>query len=88
MFVSFKFDGDLVTASPDTYKLALGSDAEFVLLASDGPIIGAFVKSRSVAEKGYLEEGYLMLDKVRSESRLKRGRGLLGAEKKSSVDVQ
>ncbi|XWS61351.1 hypothetical protein CRYUN_Cryun07bG0118600 [Craigia yunnanensis] len=30
------FNGDLVVASPDTFKVALGSDAEFVLLASDG----------------------------------------------------
>ncbi|XWS37999.1 hypothetical protein CRYUN_Cryun19dG0092900 [Craigia yunnanensis] len=30
------FNGDLVIASPDTFKVALGSDAEFVLLASDG----------------------------------------------------
>ena len=29
------FNGDLVVASPDTFKVALGSDAEFVLLASD-----------------------------------------------------
>ncbi|XVF70340.1 hypothetical protein PTKIN_Ptkin11bG0154000 [Pterospermum kingtungense] len=46
-----------------------------------GPIIGALVESRSVMKKGYLEEGYLVLDKVRSESRPKRGRGLPGAEK-------
>ncbi|XVF79809.1 hypothetical protein PTKIN_Ptkin15bG0019500 [Pterospermum kingtungense] len=37
-----------------------------------GPIIGAFVESRSIAEKGYLKEGYLVLDKVQSESRPKR----------------
>ncbi|XP_017973977.1 PREDICTED: protein phosphatase 2C 57 [Theobroma cacao] len=30
------FNGDLVIASPDTFKVALGSDAEFILLASDG----------------------------------------------------
>ncbi|TYH98046.1 hypothetical protein ES332_A12G282800v1 [Gossypium tomentosum] len=30
------FNDDLVIASPDTFKVALGSDAEFVLLASDG----------------------------------------------------
>ncbi|XWS50329.1 hypothetical protein CRYUN_Cryun12cG0078900 [Craigia yunnanensis] len=30
------FNGDLVIASPDTFKVALESDAEFVLLASDG----------------------------------------------------
>ncbi|XP_022734124.1 protein phosphatase 2C 57-like isoform X2 [Durio zibethinus] len=30
------FNEDLVIASPDTFKVALGSDAEFVLLASDG----------------------------------------------------
>ncbi|XVF48458.1 hypothetical protein PTKIN_Ptkin03bG0191600 [Pterospermum kingtungense] len=47
----------------------------------NGPIIGALVESRSVAEKGYLKEGYLVLDKVRSECRPKRGRGLLGVEK-------
>ncbi|KAG6714226.1 hypothetical protein I3842_05G193400 [Carya illinoinensis] len=31
-----QFNADLVTASPDVYQVALGSDAEFVLLASDG----------------------------------------------------
>ncbi|KAF6136179.1 hypothetical protein GIB67_001588 [Kingdonia uniflora] len=31
-----KFNGDLVTASPDVYHIALGSDDEFILLASDG----------------------------------------------------
>ncbi|XP_058095849.1 protein phosphatase 2C 57 isoform X2 [Magnolia sinica] len=31
-----QFKGDLVTASPDIYQVALGSDAEFILLASDG----------------------------------------------------
>lgn len=38
MFVLFRvvFNGDLVIASPDTSKVALESDAEFVLLASDG----------------------------------------------------
>ncbi|KAM6555531.1 hypothetical protein CsatB_002550 [Cannabis sativa] len=36
-FVSrVKFNGDLVTASPDVFQVALGKDAEFVLLASDG----------------------------------------------------
>uniref|UniRef100_A0A2P2LIT9 Protein phosphatase n=1 Tax=Rhizophora mucronata TaxID=61149 RepID=A0A2P2LIT9_RHIMU len=30
------FNGDLVIASPDVYQIALGSDAEFVVLASDG----------------------------------------------------
>ncbi|XP_077212516.1 thylakoid-associated phosphatase 38 isoform X4 [Tasmannia lanceolata] len=36
-FISrIKFNGDLVTASPDIYQVALGSDAEFILLASDG----------------------------------------------------
>ncbi|OMO87933.1 phosphatase 2C (PP2C)-like protein [Corchorus capsularis] len=30
------FSGDLIIASPDTFKVALGSDAEFILLASDG----------------------------------------------------
>ncbi|XP_022737410.1 protein phosphatase 2C 57-like isoform X2 [Durio zibethinus] len=30
------FNGDLVIASPDTFIVTLGSDAEFVLLASDG----------------------------------------------------
>ncbi|KAF9602378.1 hypothetical protein IFM89_027085 [Coptis chinensis] len=31
-----QFKGDLVTASPDIYQVALASDAEFLLLASDG----------------------------------------------------
>ncbi|CAI0452496.1 unnamed protein product [Linum tenue] len=31
-----QFNGDLVVASPDTYQVSLGSDAEFVVLASDG----------------------------------------------------
>lgn len=31
-----KFNGDLVTASPDIYQVPLESDAEFILLASDG----------------------------------------------------
>ncbi|CAL9116294.1 unnamed protein product [Musa textilis] len=36
-FVSrVQFKGDLVTSSPDIYQVALGSDVEFVLLASDG----------------------------------------------------
>ncbi|KAM7467677.1 hypothetical protein LguiB_015239 [Lonicera macranthoides] len=36
-FVSrIQFNGDLVTATPDVYQVALGPDAEFVLLASDG----------------------------------------------------
>eukprot|EP00262_Sarcandra_glabra_P019793 TRINITY_DN7620_c2_g1_i1.p1 TRINITY_DN7620_c2_g1~~TRINITY_DN7620_c2_g1_i1.p1 ORF type:complete len:379 (+),score=63.85 TRINITY_DN7620_c2_g1_i1:77-1213(+) len=36
-FISrIKFNGDLVTAYPDIYQVPLGSDAEFVLLASDG----------------------------------------------------
>ncbi|KAJ8492446.1 hypothetical protein OPV22_014167 [Ensete ventricosum] len=36
-FVSrIQFKGDLVTSSPDIYQVALGSDVEFVLLASDG----------------------------------------------------
>nr|XP_043631675.1 probable protein phosphatase 2C 5 [Erigeron canadensis] len=36
-FVSrIKFVGDLVIATPDIYQIALGSDAEFVLLATDG----------------------------------------------------
>ncbi|KAK3008528.1 hypothetical protein RJ639_013267 [Escallonia herrerae] len=36
-FVSrINFSGDLVTASPDVFQVSLGSDAEFVLLASDG----------------------------------------------------
>ncbi|XVF78790.1 hypothetical protein PTKIN_Ptkin14bG0165300 [Pterospermum kingtungense] len=54
----------------------------------NGPIIGAFVESRSVAEKGYLEKGYLVLDKVRSESRPKRGRGLPCARRVRSEAVQ
>ncbi|CAK9151589.1 unnamed protein product [Ilex paraguariensis] len=36
-FISrIQFNGDLVAASPDIFQLALGSDAEFLLLASDG----------------------------------------------------
>ncbi|XP_038987150.1 probable protein phosphatase 2C 5 isoform X1 [Phoenix dactylifera] len=36
-FVSrIQFKGDLVTSSPDIYQVELGSDVEFVLLASDG----------------------------------------------------
>ncbi|GLT69500.1 hypothetical protein SLA2020_416480 [Shorea laevis] len=36
-FVSrVRFNADLVVASPDIFQAALGSDAEFVLLASDG----------------------------------------------------
>ncbi|KAH7854467.1 hypothetical protein Vadar_014136 [Vaccinium darrowii] len=36
-FISrIQFAGDLVTATPDIYQVTLGSDAEFVLLASDG----------------------------------------------------
>lgn len=36
-FVSrVKFNGDLVVACPDIYQTTLGSDAEFLLLASDG----------------------------------------------------
>ncbi|RWR96417.1 protein phosphatase 2C 57 [Cinnamomum micranthum f. kanehirae] len=36
-FVSrIQFNGDLLTATPDIYQVALGSDAEFILLASDG----------------------------------------------------
>ncbi|KAL2550800.1 Protein phosphatase 2C 57 [Forsythia ovata] len=31
-----QFNGDLVIASPDVFQVALGSDAEFILLASDG----------------------------------------------------
>ncbi|XP_039120309.1 probable protein phosphatase 2C 5 [Dioscorea cayenensis subsp. rotundata] len=31
-----KFKGDLVTSSPDIYQVELGTDAEFILLASDG----------------------------------------------------
>ncbi|XP_058206212.1 protein phosphatase 2C 57 [Rhododendron vialii] len=31
-----QFTGDLVTATPDIYQVTLGSDAEFILLASDG----------------------------------------------------
>lgn len=31
-----QFTGDLVVASPDVLQVALGSDAEFLLLASDG----------------------------------------------------
>ncbi|CAK9171449.1 unnamed protein product [Ilex paraguariensis] len=36
-FISrIQFNGDLVAAYPDIFQLALGSDAEFLLLASDG----------------------------------------------------
>ncbi|KAK9292091.1 hypothetical protein L1049_020047 [Liquidambar formosana] len=36
-FVSrVQFNGDLVVSSPDIFQVALGSDAEFILLASDG----------------------------------------------------
>lgn len=35
-FVSVKLTGDLVTASPDVYQVALGPDAEFLVIASDG----------------------------------------------------
>lgn len=35
-FARIQFKGDLVTASPDVLQVALGSDTEFVLLASDG----------------------------------------------------
>ncbi|XP_043721731.1 protein phosphatase 2C 57-like isoform X2 [Telopea speciosissima] len=31
-----RFNGDLVIASPDIHQVALGSDAEFILLATDG----------------------------------------------------
>ena len=31
-----QFSGDLVVSSPDVFQEALGSDAEFLLLASDG----------------------------------------------------
>ncbi|KAH8487665.1 hypothetical protein H0E87_026301 [Populus deltoides] len=31
-----QFNGDLVIASPEVYQIAFGSDAEFVILASDG----------------------------------------------------
>ncbi|GAV89093.1 PP2C domain-containing protein [Cephalotus follicularis] len=31
-----QFNGDLIIASPDTFEVALGADAEFILLASDG----------------------------------------------------
>ncbi|XP_050203431.1 protein phosphatase 2C 57 [Mercurialis annua] len=31
-----QFNGDLMTASPDVFQVPLGSDAEFVMLASDG----------------------------------------------------
>ncbi|KAL4205071.1 hypothetical protein AMTRI_Chr01g135320 [Amborella trichopoda] len=36
-FISrLKINGDWVTAAPDIYQVSLGSDAEFILLASDG----------------------------------------------------
>ncbi|XP_028086268.1 protein phosphatase 2C 57 isoform X2 [Camellia sinensis] len=36
-FVSrIKFSGDLVTVTPDIFQVPLGSDAEFIILASDG----------------------------------------------------
>ena len=31
-----QFNGDLVIASPDIFQVAIGSDAEFIMLASDG----------------------------------------------------
>lgn len=36
IYVSIQLKGDLVTASPDVFQVDLGSDAEFVVLASDG----------------------------------------------------
>ncbi|THU61983.1 hypothetical protein C4D60_Mb01t00350 [Musa balbisiana] len=46
-FVSrIQFKGDLVTSSPDIYQVALGSDVEFVLLASDG--LWDYMKSSDV----------------------------------------
>ncbi|KAK4480517.1 hypothetical protein RD792_013593 [Penstemon davidsonii] len=38
-----QFNGDLVTACPDVFQIALGSDTEFILLASDG--LWDYVKS-------------------------------------------
>lgn len=31
-----QFSGDLVIATPDIYQVALGPEAEFILLATDG----------------------------------------------------
>lgn len=36
MLCRVKLNKDLVTASPDIFQVALGPDAEFLLLASDG----------------------------------------------------
>eukprot|EP00268_Persea_americana_P019629 TRINITY_DN20094_c0_g1_i1.p1 TRINITY_DN20094_c0_g1~~TRINITY_DN20094_c0_g1_i1.p1 ORF type:complete len:129 (+),score=17.49 TRINITY_DN20094_c0_g1_i1:1752-2138(+) len=36
MSCRLQFNGDLLTATPDIYQVPLGSDAEFILLASDG----------------------------------------------------
>lgn len=36
LLFSIQFKGDLVTSSPDIYQVELGSDVEFILLASDG----------------------------------------------------
>ncbi|XVF57627.1 hypothetical protein PTKIN_Ptkin06aG0220500 [Pterospermum kingtungense] len=38
-----------------------------VSMIARGPIIGALVESRSIAKKDYLEEGYLVPRRVRSE---------------------
>jgi len=35
-FYSVQFNADLVSACPDIFQVTLGSDVEFVLLASDG----------------------------------------------------
>lgn len=36
LFFSVQLNSDLVIACPDIYQVALGSDAEFIVLASDG----------------------------------------------------
>ncbi|XP_055825572.1 protein phosphatase 2C 57 [Solanum dulcamara] len=48
-FISrIQFRGDLVTASPDVLQVNLGSDAEFVLLASDG--LWDYMKSAEIVD--------------------------------------
>ncbi|CAN0922606.1 Protein phosphatase 2C 57 [Linum grandiflorum] len=43
-----QFNGDLVVASPDIYQVTLGSDAEFILLASDG--LWDYIKSSDAVQ--------------------------------------
>ncbi|CAN4085690.1 unnamed protein product [Withania somnifera] len=48
-FISrIQFRGDLVTATPDVLQVTLGSDAEFVLLASDG--LWDYMKSAEIVD--------------------------------------